>query len=129
MTDTATYRAGVPTCRDGMSGGENFPVSTPEDVDRLVELLAEPEVYTASLQAAEGMAVMDAHVQDGYGYLEYYGLDRSAVSVGDPDSPAVESETEFPAGAGVPLERFRKALVEFVTTGGELPTAVEWRLG
>ncbi|SFQ22752.1 Immunity protein Imm1 [Amycolatopsis arida] len=127
MTHTATYRAAVPTFRDGVAGGEDVPVSTEEDVDRLVTLLVEPGVYTASLQAGEGMAVLEAHVQDGYGYLRYYGLDQSAVSAGVSASPPVESEVEFPGGSGLPLDQFRAVLAEFVKTGGRRPAAVEWR--
>ncbi|WP_116051383.1 Imm1 family immunity protein [Amycolatopsis palatopharyngis] len=106
-------------------GGQSLTLDTVADVDQLVALLSEPTTHTATLETSR--AAIDAHVQDGRGYLLYSGDEVFGYSIGDETSPAVESEVGFPAGAGLPIEQFRKALVEFVATEGRLPTSVPWR--
>ncbi|WP_084505971.1 Imm1 family immunity protein [Amycolatopsis sp. ATCC 39116] len=54
------------------------------------------------------------------------GRTRYLVTDGDPDSPSAPSETGFPAGSGLPLERITEAVREFVRTR-RLPGAVPWR--
>ncbi|SFQ71776.1 Immunity protein Imm1 [Amycolatopsis arida] len=121
-----TWAVSVPV--DGADGGgEHFTVATEEDVDRLVALLRRPEAGEGSIQSENGASVLDVLVQNDYGYLLFSGEEAYVYSVGHPDSPAGESEGGFPAGSGVSIDRFRAALVEFVTSGGRLPSAVEWR--
>lgn len=106
-------------------GGQELSLETVTDVDQLVTLLSDPATHTATLET--GTAALDAHVHNGRGYLLYSGDELFGYSIGDDDSPAVASEVGFPAGSGLSIERFRAALIEFVSTEGELPTAVQWR--
>lgn len=119
-----TLVAAVPTFREGMPGGETVTVTTDEDVTRLVELLAQPWADTGSIQTDE--AVLDVHVHDRWGYLLYSGEAGYLITDGDPESPAAPSETGFPAGSGLPIERITEALREFVHTR-QLPAAVPWQ--
>ncbi|WP_410621675.1 Imm1 family immunity protein [Amycolatopsis sp. cmx-8-4] len=107
-------------------GGEAFSLEAVEDVDRLVDLLSRPETDTATLEAEDG-STLDAHVAGAAGYLLYAGNDSFGYSVGDPGTPAVESEVGFPPGSGIPLDRFRTALREFLADGGRAPRSVRWR--
>lgn len=106
-------------------GGEAFTLHHTADVDRLVAQLSQPTTHTATLEAAN--AALDAHVQEGRGYLMYSGDELFGYSIGEESSPAVDSEVGFPAGSGLPLDVFRAALVEFVMSDGKLPQAVNWR--
>jgi hypothetical protein len=119
-----TRTASVPTMRDGIAGGERIPLDSAADVAVLVELLGQPYADTASIQTEH--AAMDAHVAHGFGYLLYSGQDGYILSDGDPTSPAVASETGFPAGTGLPLADFTAALEEFVRTE-RAPSGVQWR--
>lgn len=114
----------VPTFHDGVASGESLTLATDDDVTRLVELLSRDDADTASIQGTD--VALSAHIAHGYGYLLYAGPDGYVVSDGDPTSPAVESESGFPAGSGVTFERFTEALREFAHTG-RLPEAVTWR--
>ncbi|MEV0068862.1 MULTISPECIES: Imm1 family immunity protein [unclassified Amycolatopsis] len=120
-----TLTAYGPTYRNGEEGGFNLELTSDDDVRRLVDLLAPDDVSTATIEAEHG--VVDAHVHGDYGYLLYNGEEMiSAFTDGDPASPEVtDSETGFPAGSGVPLDLFIKALVELLHTG-RLPQAVRW---
>jgi hypothetical protein len=119
-----TLVAAVPTFRDGVPGGETVNVITDEDVTYLVQLLAQPWADTGSIQTDD--VVLDVHVHEQWGYLLYAGEDGYLVTNGDPESPAVSSETGFPAGSGLPVDRVTEALREFVRTK-RLPGAVPWR--
>ncbi|GAA1233111.1 hypothetical protein GCM10009676_15500 [Prauserella halophila] len=91
---------------------------------RLLELLSRDDSDTASIQGID--VVLSAHIQHGYGYLLYAGPDGYVASHGDPASPAIESESGFPAGSGLALDTFTEAIREFTHTG-RLPEAVPWR--
>lgn len=106
-------------------GGEAFTLETLADVDRLIARLSEPTTHTATLETEH--AALDAHIENGLGYLLYSGDELFGYSVGEEASPAVESEVGFPVGSGLPLETFRAALIEFVTSDGTLPKSVRWR--
>ncbi|OLT45216.1 hypothetical protein BJF85_02190 [Saccharomonospora sp. CUA-673] len=116
--------AAVPTFRDGVAGGESLTLATDDDVARLVKLLSRDDADTANIQGTD--VTLSAHVAHGYGYLLYAGPDGYVVSDGDPTSPAVESESGFPAQSGIALDRFAEALRQFVRTG-RLPESISWR--
>ncbi|MGW4395128.1 Imm1 family immunity protein [Amycolatopsis nivea] len=119
-----TVTASVPTFRDGVPGGESLALATDADVTRLAELLAQPWADTASIQTAE--AALDVHLTDEWGYLQYAGEAGYLVTDGDPASPPIPSEVDFPAGSGLPAERVVAAVREFVRTR-QLPSSVPWR--
>jgi hypothetical protein len=119
-----TFTAFGPTCQNGVEDGFRRVVETPEDVRSLVALLGEEGVFTAVLEGERG--VIDAQVENGFGYLLYNGPEISfAYSVGLLNSPEVVSETEFPAGSGLELGVFTAALIEYLNTN-RLPTSVRW---
>ncbi|NIJ14644.1 hypothetical protein FHU38_005045 [Saccharomonospora amisosensis] len=120
------YHAAVPV---GHDQGYDLELTAAADVDELIRLLSLDDAGAASIQRTEVDPVLDVQVHDRFGYLMYVGDQMYGYSVGDPDSPDLAdlSEVGFPAGTGVPLERFRAALVEFITKDGALPSVVEWR--
>ncbi|MEV0081875.1 Imm1 family immunity protein [Saccharopolyspora sp. NPDC050642] len=71
---------------------------------------------------------MFAAVVDGFGYLSYQDATRDkAYPEGDPASEGCEfDDDDFPPGSGLPVERFTKALVEFLHTA-DRPASVTWR--
>ncbi|WP_037367960.1 Imm1 family immunity protein [Amycolatopsis orientalis] len=119
-----TLTASVPTYRDGEHSGESITLATDADVTRLAELLAQPWADTGSIQSAE--TVLDVHLTDTWGYLQYAGDAGYFITDGDPESPAIPSEADFPAGSGLPVAQVVSALREFVRTG-QLPGSVPWR--
>lgn len=119
-----TLTASVPTFHDGEPSGEFMTITGDADVTRLVELLAHSWADTASLETAD--TVLNVHIHDGWGYLLYSGDAGYLITNGEPASPAVESETGFPAGSGLPVDRVIAAVREFVRTQ-RLPETVLWR--
>lgn len=98
-----TVTASVPTFRDGVQGGESITLATDADVTRLVELLAQPWADTGSLQTAD--TALDVHIHDGWGYMQYAGDAGYLITNGDPASPAIPSEVDFPPGPAYPSRR------------------------
>jgi hypothetical protein len=103
-------------------------------VEALVRTLADPTAYDACLD--HGLRPPDAHgqvdhnvtvaVRGGWGYLHYVDNQFQGWPKGDPRSPAVDEQyTGFPAGTGLPLDRYTEVLVEFLDTA-TLPVSVEW---
>lgn len=121
-----TYSAAVEV---DIVDGVDVPLASAEDVDALVELLQRDNVGAATIQDGEADAVLDVRAADGYGYMAFWGDELTGLTVGDPASPGLHEQAEigFPAGTGVPLDTFRAALVEFVETHGQVPSAVKWR--
>lgn len=115
--------AAVPTYRDGVQGGQRLPLSSDDDVDAFVTLLSEDYADTANIQTEQ--AVLDAHIAHGFGYLAFVGDEGHLESVGNPDSPQVQSERGFPAGSGLELPVFTEAIREFVRTHRR-PSTVRW---
>ncbi|MBC6451564.1 Imm1 family immunity protein [Actinokineospora xionganensis] len=121
-----TLNASIAIVDGGVPGGKSLPIASPEDITGLVDLLRGPGSFTATIEADN--AVLDAHIEHGFGYLLYSGDEAFAYSQGDPDSPAViESEVGFPQGAGVPLETFAAALAEFLADSDTPPPSVAWQ--
>jgi hypothetical protein len=137
---------------DSPNVGEHVTVHGAAEVEDFVARLARPGVdnaYTTHAgrpcspppDADDGdMTPIPDHVatlavRDGFGYFHYVGgigaagdeRSFSGYAVGEQDSPAtwVDGATLFPAGSGIPLSLFTKALAEFLATG-ELPACVSW---
>ncbi|MDG4834093.1 Imm1 family immunity protein [Solwaraspora sp. WMMD1047] len=81
---------------------------------------------------------LDVCPAHGVGAMSYYGdPDTSGqpgpwITRGPGPSPVVlrrdiDSATPYPADAAVTLDDIRRALHEFLTTGGRRPTAVDWQ--
>ncbi|HVK25767.1 MAG TPA: Imm1 family immunity protein [Actinokineospora sp.] len=121
-----TLNVSVPVVDDGIVTGKSLSVTSDADIDGLVELLSRPGSSTATIEAES--AVLDAHVEHGFGYLLYSGDTAFAYSHGAPESPAViESEVGFPQGCGLPLDAFVTALHEFLSDSDTPPASVCWK--
>jgi hypothetical protein len=125
--------------------GEN-PVllRTGEDVDSLVDaLLVEPfsnsmaNLYIVERPRVNGFpdhefgVAVDA--EDGVGSLCYLGEGESWNSLGDRSTREevvyfyMGSDREFPIDSVVGLDRVRQAAKEFLASGGQRPTCVQWQ--
>jgi hypothetical protein len=74
----------------------------------------------------------------GRGVVRYAGHDHPAGVYSRNPTPSntepviyyyVTADTEFPPDAEVPTATVEAAMTEFLTTGGKLPTVVEWQRG
>lgn len=131
--------------------GEHVTVQGPDEVAEFVSRLARPGVHDAYVTHSGRPAQPIPELNDGdptpipdhvvalavrsgrWGYFSYTGAvgDGSRTfdgfAIGDPDSPQTYAVTtdRFPAGTGLSLALFARAVTEFVVTA-DLPTCVEW---
>jgi hypothetical protein len=82
---------------------------------------------------------LDLRPEHGVGAMSYFGGPEDGhagpwvTRAADPVPSAamlrrdIDSATLYPADAAVPIEDIRRALHEFLTTGGRRPTAVAWQ--
>lgn len=126
---------------------DELTVVEPDDVDTLLTRLSapgagpaviehqdrEPITDTEGLLGSPGSTKIPDHdvaaaVHGGFGYLTHADPDHDySTLVGDPASPEYRSEyVDYPAGAGVPLDRLADALKDFLATA-KRPTTVEWQ--
>ncbi|QFZ23224.1 Imm1 family immunity protein [Saccharothrix syringae] len=144
MSFTAVWPISDPRDSDA---ADSLTAGGPEDVEALVNRLAEPGAGAAVLEhldretmtdtegllGAPGATRMPDHdvvvaVRDGYGYLVYTDVEHDTATLeGAPESPGYHSEyVEYPDGSGVPVEVLTAALKDFLATA-QRPTCVEWR--
>jgi hypothetical protein len=134
-----SFTASWPIYDDSPDGGRRMTVTTPDEADTLVRMLAEDTAGAATIEHHNREQsvfmgepspdhVLSAGVWQGFGYLQYVDTDHElAHPLGDPNSPIYHSDSsEFDAGTGVPIETLAKALKEFLATA-QRPTCVEWR--
>lgn len=125
---------------DGTAGGGEMTVDTQGDVPRLIEEL-DAEGATAAMvrhdrrpmvpDGAGGQVPdhdMTVGVWQGYGYLSFIDAEHEYMVLdGDPQSPPYPAHyVEYDAGTGVPLDRLRAALLQFLETAAR-PDNVEWK--
>ncbi|QUQ67093.1 Imm1 family immunity protein [Kutzneria sp. CA-103260] len=107
-------------------GGFDLHVTSPSDVTTLVTRLADPLTGTAHIEFEQGEGVVQAHVEGAYGYLFHVDERGAAYSLGDPDSPAVDTdEQSFPAGGGITINALSGVLTDLLTSSSR-PTTIEW---
>ncbi|GGP47626.1 Imm1 family immunity protein [Saccharothrix coeruleofusca] len=109
-------------------------VASVADVDALIAALARPECNDGSLEHFDRDTDADGEcdhnvvlaVRGRWGYLNFVDEGFSGWPKGDPEAPCVnEAYTDFPPGVGLPLEVFRRVLLEFMVTARR-PRTVEW---
>jgi len=123
-------------------GDDPVTVTTPDEVDALVERVRGEspqhapilmEVHLSDDPYAQGL---DVGIKSDRGVLRYSGGDwpEGVYSTGDGlvgGEPLgyfyMDTYTEFPANAEVPLAVVRQALHDFLTTEGERPTGIAWQ--
>jgi hypothetical protein len=125
-------------------GGAPLRLQTSEDVDRLVDGLLEEE-YSNSVAAlyADGrlnaagvsdheLLVAINNEDKDVGALRYMGGDGTYFTKGQASGEKeviyyyTGSDREFPADSEIPINEVRKALKEFLESGGERPGSPEW---
>jgi hypothetical protein len=90
------------------------------------------ELHLADDPYAQGL---DVGVNGDHGVLRYSGREwpDGLYSFGDAAETTpkryfyLDSDTEFPASAEIPLAVVRQAVRDFLATGGALPPGVTWR--
>jgi len=128
-------------------GDDPEMLSSPEDVDAFIDrLLEQPiennlaEMYLVErLQPEESFPNHQFYVgvdrERGVGALKFNDADGGFASWApwdaEADSPSyyclMGNETEFPAGSDVPIDFVRRAVKEFLASGGQRPTSVQWQ--
>jgi hypothetical protein len=100
---------------------------SPESAPILMELHLSGDPYTQGL---------DVGINGDCGVLRYSGRDwpEGVYSAGSAGRKPVayfymDTWTEFPANAEVPLTIVRQAVQQFLATDGARPTCVEWQAG
>ena len=88
--------------------------------------------------ASPNRVILNVGMNDDLGVLRYAGGEhRRGVYSKNPEAgPSqaevvlyyyMNSDTEFPVSAQVPADVVLRACIEFMETGGELPTQLEWQ--
>jgi immunity protein Imm1 of predicted polymorphic toxin system len=102
-------------------------VESPEKAPILMQLYVADDVYGQELSAG---------IRGDRGVLRYGGDDwpEGVYSTGDGPAGAeplayfyMDTYTEFPSNAEVPLTVVRQAILDFLDTNGERPAGVEWQ--
>ncbi|MFD7656980.1 Imm1 family immunity protein [Actinosynnema sp. NPDC059797] len=117
-------------------------VRTPAELDAVLDTVAGREgrvlvdLYVVGNPGRANFNV-GLHGRAGRGALYYASSGQKWFSTETPgpdwsaDEPVLyylmNSDTEYPADSEIPLDVVRRAAHEFMTTGGERPTASTWR--
>ncbi|MFI9387759.1 Imm1 family immunity protein [Kutzneria sp. NPDC052558] len=121
-------------------------LTTPEDVDQLIDtLLADPDgcsmaelhsldrpLLPSGFPDHELLVGADGNLK--VGVLEFMDATGNSVTLGNSEGRGEISyyigntATEFPARSEVPVELVRQAVKEFLTSGGQRPTCIEWQV-
>jgi hypothetical protein len=125
---------------DGTADGGEMTVETPQDVTRLTDELDKAGATAAMIRHDRRPMISDGAggqvpdhdmtvgVWHGYGYLSFTDAEHDYMVLdGDPRSPAYPAHyIDYDAGTGVPLDRLRAALVQFLETT-DRPDNVRWK--
>lgn len=125
-------------------GDAPVTIRTPGEVDALIERVRREspehapmllEVHVSGDSYAQGL---DVGIRGDHGVLRYSGRDwpEGVYSTGDGPSEGeplayyfMDNYTEFPPNSEVSLAVVRRAIHDFLLTGGERSTGVEWQSG
>ncbi|GAA3464327.1 Imm1 family immunity protein [Saccharothrix longispora] len=119
-------------------------IHSPAELDKVLDIVAEWEGrMIVELFVADNprRAIFDVGVygQGERGALYYASRGEKWFSRGAPVDPSgtdqakkllyyyMNSDTEYPADAEIPLEVVRRAAHEYMSTGGERPTVTDWQ--
>ncbi|TDU87004.1 immunity protein Imm1 of predicted polymorphic toxin system [Kribbella voronezhensis] len=126
--------------------GEPVSLTTADEVDQMLDALA-AESWENSVAALyidgrldragrpdHELQVAVDYADKTMGVLRYSGNDGTYFSKGSTSSDGdsvlyyyLGNEREFPRNSVVPMEVARAAVKEFLQSGGERPTAVDWQ--
>ncbi|GLY52484.1 Imm1 family immunity protein [Lentzea sp. NBRC 102530] len=123
------------------SSDESLLIRTPEELDALLERAgtADHGVLLEALDAASPYRViLNVGIRGDRGSLRYAGGDHvDGVYSKNPDSTAppadaqlfyyMNNRRDFPADSLYPIDVVRGAILQFMESDGQLPTAVEWQ--
>ncbi|MER6452745.1 Imm1 family immunity protein [Streptomyces sp900105245] len=116
----------------------------PADVDTLIDdlLASDPSENMAALHSLERplmpagvpdhelLVGADGHLQIGVlGFMDdgNFVSFNPAKDRGETSYAIMGSATEFPSASEIPIALVRKAVKEFMSSGGKRPTCVEWQ--
>jgi hypothetical protein len=127
-------------------GSEPVRLATPEQIDALIdELLTGSEyenmaaLYSLERRklpsgAADHQLLIGVDRELRIGLVSYFDADGNRITVGPPDGRdevvyySCGEITEFPGPSEVSIELVRQAAKEFLTSGGQRPTCVQWQV-
>lgn len=124
--------------------GQDEPelLSTPEDLDRVLDVLAGRDGrLLVELDLADELIAprltVGVNARDRVGSLCYSANREAWFSTNAPESPQrpedhvlyyyMMSDTEYPADCEIPLDVVRRAAHEYMRTGGQRPAEPQWR--
>ena len=119
---------------------------TPEDVDALIDaLLAGPATHNAAELHSLDRSLLPSGFPDHellvgvdgtlrVGVLEFMDKRGNVVSIGESRERGevayciAGNPVEFPDGSEIPIDLTRRAVKDFLASGGKRPECVEWRV-
>lgn len=121
------------------NGDVAFAVTTPQELDDLVDriqaetsdYLAPPMIQVALAGGTRRGPMMEVGIGAEKGFIGYTGPDEGGWTQGDGDPDALadyvymDSHSQIPANAEVPMDVVRRGLHEFLATGGACPSVVQ----
>ncbi|MBS2545480.1 hypothetical protein KGQ19_01220 [Catenulispora sp. NL8] len=126
--------------------GNRVLIEDADGVDRLIDaLLANPASHamaqvfsTARERLSSGMfdheLMVGVNAERSVGILAFMDGDAGNI-VTDNGAPSLDSvwysitghSTEYPGGTEIPVDDLRRAVKEFLSSGGKIPTSVQWK--
>jgi hypothetical protein len=122
-------------------GSDGVLVRTPSELDAALEKVRTlapdwPAIVELLIDSDPGHAILDVGIDGDRGVLYYAGesCTDGEYSKGEQTADAepllyyyMDSDTEYPADAEIPLAIARQAAHEYMATGGRRPTCVAWQ--
>jgi hypothetical protein len=113
-------------------------VSTPDELDEVLDLVAGqggPRIVELLVHDDPARAIFDVGLHGQRGTLYFSNPDHpdGCYSRGNEAASGpliyyyMGSDTEYPANAELPLDTIRQAAHEYLTTGGNRPTNIDWQ--
>jgi immunity protein Imm1 of predicted polymorphic toxin system len=127
-------------------GSDPALLSSPEELDAMIdELLSGPvhenmaALYSLDRPklpsgAADHQLLVGVDRERGIGLVGFMDADGNVITVGPPDGRdevvyySCGEITEFPGPSEVPVDLVRQAAREFLASGGQRPTCVQWQV-
>lgn len=127
--------------------GKPVEIVTPEDVDRMIDDLAAipygisaalAQVFSTERERLEGghfdhELIVGVDGSTGLGVLAFMDENGNFATVGAPETreepiyTLMHHRRELPEHCEIPVDLVRTAVKEFINTGGQRPTCVEWK--